>query len=141
MVDPSANVIWGSVASYSQVNHSEQRAPKTREEWRQLRRQAKMLHQAAQLLLVSSRHVAMPGQESDNPAVELHPEQIEDRIRADVAAWTTLVHGLSDSTDQVIRAVRKKDIRRLQLSGNALNTACERCHQKYWYPNRKRSLE
>jgi hypothetical protein len=87
IIDPSANVIWGSVASYNQVSHSEQKAPKTPQEGRDLQRQAKRMRHAAELLLSPSRRVAMPGQKSDNPAVELHPEQSKNGL------WPILRHG------------------------------------------------
>jgi hypothetical protein len=136
MIDPSANVLWNSVASSSQIGRSEQRSPKTPDEWHRLRRHANTLHRASTLLLVPGRRVAKPGEKSDNPAIELDPLQIEQMIRADMSMWNTLARDLQHSATRTIDAIDNRDIDELQLSGNALNAACEHCHQKYWYPDR-----
>jgi hypothetical protein len=141
MIAPSANALWDSVATYIQKNHFEEKAPRKDADWRELRRRAIVVLNAADLLLVSGRHVAKPGEKSDNPKIELHPKQIEKLISEDRAAWIHLTHTLQNSVVLVLDAIDRKDVQALQFSGNVMNGACEQCHQKYWYPNRKKSQQ
>ena len=140
LINPNANALWDSVASYIKANRIEDRAPRNDAEWRALRFKAITLRDATVLLLVPGRHVAKAGERSQNPEIELHPEQIEMLINADTAAWMNLARGLHDSTLLVLNAIDRKDVEALQVSGNAINRACEQCHQRYWYPNREKTL-
>ena len=140
LINPNANALWDSVASYIKANRIEEKAPRNDAEWRALRFKAITLLDATTLLLVPGRHVAKPGERSQNPEIELHPEQIETLISADTAAWTNLARGLHDSTVLVLNAIDRKDVQALRVSGNAINRACEQCHQRYWYPNREKTL-
>jgi hypothetical protein len=140
MIDPSARAVWDSVASYIQANHIEEKAPQNDMDWEELRRNANTLLHAANLLLVPGTRVANPDDKSDNPRIELHPEQIEMLISGDKAAWTRRAYALRESSGLVLKATDNRDVRALQASGNAINTACEQCHQKYWYPNRNKRV-
>ena len=141
MVDPSAEALWDSVASYATVKHVEQKAPRNDADWNEVRRRASTLSKAAHLLLEPDRRVAEPGDKSKNPSIELSPEQIETLINNDRPAWTTLVHGLQNSAVLVLKAIDKRDLDGLRAANDGLNRTCEECHQKYWYPNRKRVLQ
>jgi len=141
MVDPSAEALWNSVASYATLKHVEQKAPHNDADWNELRRRASTLSLAADLLVAPNRRVAEPGDKSKNPSIELSPEQIETAINNDRPAWTALVHGLQKSAVLVRKAIDKKDLDGLRDANDELNRTCEECHQKYWYPNRKRLLQ
>jgi hypothetical protein len=141
MVDPSAEALWDSVALYATLKHVEQKAPRNDADWNQVRRRALTLSIAAHLLLEPDRRVAEPGDKSKNPSIELSPEQIETLINNDRPAWTTLVHGLQNSAVLVLKAIDKRDLEGLRAANDGLNRTCEECHQKYWYPNRKRLLQ
>jgi hypothetical protein len=140
LVDPSADALWDSVASYVRTNRIEEKGPSTDAEWRALRFRATTLLDATVLLLVPGRRVAKPHERSQNPEIELQPEQIEMLISADKAAWTNLARGLHDSTLLVLDAIDRKDLQALRVSGDAINRACEQCHRRYWYPDREKTL-
>jgi hypothetical protein len=141
MIDPSADALWESVASYIGENRVEENAPRNDEEWRRLRSKAITLLEGANLLLVPGRRVAKPGENSKNPETELPPAQIEMLIRQDSEAWMTLVYGLRDSVVPLLKAIERRDAQGLLSGGHAINMACESCHQKYWYPNRDTVLQ
>jgi hypothetical protein len=141
MIDPGAEALWDSVASYVSLKHVEQKAPRNDAQWSELRRRTVTLLTGAQLLLARDRHVAKRGDKSKNPSIELPPEQIEVLINNDRPAWTNLVRGLQNSGGLALDAIDNRDLEGLRSAGNALNGACEECHQKYWYPNRKKSLQ
>ena len=138
MVDPGADYIWDAVETVVSANGVEEKAPHTDEEWRDVRRHAIMLMEATNLLQIPGRHVARPGEKAEDPKVELAPEQIEDMINKDRAAWIKYAHGLHDATMEAFKAIEAKDKDKLLDVGNAIDEACEKCHLQYWYPNEKK---
>jgi hypothetical protein len=83
VVDPSADVLWESVATIVSAKGTEERRPRTDEEWATVRRNAIRLLEATNLLIMEGRHVAKPGEKSENPGIELEPEQMEKLINED----------------------------------------------------------
>ena len=73
MVDPNADYIWESVATIVTAAGTEERQPRTDEDWITLRRRAIPLIEATNLLQMPGRHVAKPGEKSENPGIELEP--------------------------------------------------------------------
>ena len=135
IIDPSADVVWESVATIVTYEGTEERRPRTDEDWQHVRDSAVRLLEATNLLLIEGRAVAAPGILSENPDIELHPAEIEVRINADRATWNRLVGGLYDEALIMLNAVDAKDPDMLFDNGGALDRACENCHQAYWYPD------
>jgi len=135
MVDPNADVLWDSVALIMTLKGTEEKQPRTDEEWAMVRRSAVQVLEATNLLLVPDRHVAKPGEKATDPNVELAPEEIEKVIAADRSAWINLAHGLHDEATAAIQAIDARNASDLMTAGEKIDTACENCHVKYWYPN------
>src|SRR5262245_43505669 len=87
MVDPSADYLWESVATIVSAAGTEERRPKTDEDWSNVRRAALRVIEGANLLVMDGRHVAKPGEKSENPGIELEPEQMEKLINDDRPAF------------------------------------------------------
>src|SRR5215510_5812780 len=138
MVDPGADYIWESVETVVSAKGVEEKAPHTDEEWKEVRRRAIMLLEATNLLQIPGRQVAKPHEKSENPGIELEPEQIENLINKDRAAWINYAHGLHDATMEAFKAIEAKDSEKLLDVGNRIDEACEKCHLQYWYPDEKR---
>jgi hypothetical protein len=136
MVDPSADYIWDSVATTVTAKGVVEKYPRTDEEWKEVRRRAIQLMEAANLLLIPGRRVARPGETTLDPRVGLPPDQVEALINADRASFTKLAHGLHDSVVPVLQAIDAKDKDALLNVGDAIDRACENCHAKYWYPKK-----
>jgi hypothetical protein len=134
VVDPAADTIWNSVSTTITKKGTEEKAPHTDEEWGTVRHSAIELLEASNLLQIPGRHVAMPGQRNEQ-GIELQPEQIETLINQDRQAWITLTHGLHDAATLALHAADAKDPAKVLESGDAIDNACEHCHQKYWYPH------
>src|SRR5438046_7379881 len=90
MVDPSADVLWESVATIVSAAGVEERQPRTDEEWKNVHRRAIELVEATNLLIMPGRHVAQAGVKSENPGIELGPEEIQKLIDDDRASFVTL---------------------------------------------------
>ena len=109
--------------------------PETDGDWTRLRREAVLLAESANLLLVEGRRVAAPESRSELPGIDLHPDAIEELLADD---WR--IHGrrlrtdLGDTSAVVLAAVDARDVDALLAAGAELDLACERCHAVYWYP-------
>lgn len=134
IIDPAADALWESVATIVTPAGMEEKAPKTDEEWLVVRRHAVQLVEATNLLLVEGRKVAKPGQKSENPGIELQPEEIDKLIAADRPTFAKLARALQDAAIPAFQAIEAKNVQGLSESGEAIDVACETCHLKYWYP-------
>ena len=145
-IDPSADVLWDSFEVLISESGTEEKIPRTDEEWANVQHNAVTLAEATNLLLIPGRHVARPGEKADDPKVELAPEQIESMINQDRQSWTKLVHELNDVAMESLKAVEAKNLEAILVAGDKIDKACGNCHEKYWYPaeaeaRRKREAE
>jgi hypothetical protein len=134
MVDPSADVLWQSVATIVSAAGTEERQPRTDDDWKTVHRSAVILVEATNLLKMDGRHVAKAKEKSDNPGIELEPEQMEKLINDDRPAFLKFAKGLHDAALPALRATEDRNPTALLDAGEAIDTACENCHLKYWYP-------
>jgi cytochrome c556 len=135
LVDPSADELWESVATTVDAKGMHERVPRTDEDWKNVRRSAIRLVEASNLLQIFPRHVAKPGEKSENPGIELEPEQMEVLVNQDRATFFQRAHALHDAAMVMMKAIDEKNAEALLDSGDQLDQACENCHLKYWYPN------
>jgi len=134
MVDPSADYLWESVATIVTRAGTEERRPRTDEDWKKVRRAAVTLIEATNLLVMEGRQVAKPGEKSENPGIELSPEAIRRVMDDDPATLVTLAHALHDAGVKALAAIDAKNADALSDAGETIDNACENCHLKYWYP-------
>jgi hypothetical protein len=136
IVDPNADYLWQSVATVSTEKGVDERAPKTDEDWKELRRHTIALLEATDLLQIPGRAVAKPGEKADNPQVEEPPEVIATMIDTDRASWIKYSHGLHDAATVMLKAVDAKNTEAVLDAGDTIDKACESCHKQYWYPEK-----
>ena len=134
IVDPEADVLFNSVATIISATGTEERAPKTDEEWTAVRQSAIQLVEATNLLRIPGRLIARPGEKSENPRIELQPETIQKLIAEDPATWASLVNRLHDAAVPALNAANAKNAQGIFDAGEHIERACEACHQHYWYP-------
>jgi cytochrome c556 len=141
MVDPSGDFMFESVAEISDENGITQKAPKTDEEWEEVRHHSLVLLEAPNLLTMAGRKVAQPGEKSKNPEVELQPGDIQKLIDRDRPSFFRRARKLQDAAAMALKAVDAKDKDALFRAIESIDKACENCHLHYWYPNDKRAQE
>ena len=139
MVDPSADFIFDSVAQIADEHGITEKAPHTDEEWKEVRRRAVQLLEAPNLLVMPGRKAALPGDRSQNPKIELQPEEIQKLIDGDHAAFAARALVLQDAAASALRAIDAKNAKGLFDAAGELDKACENCHLHYWYPNDERA--
>jgi hypothetical protein len=135
IIDPSADELWESVSTTVDATGVHDKYPRTDEEWKAVRRDAIRLLEGSNLLLIPGRIVAKSGEKSENPGIELEPEQMQELIDKDRESFVKLAHGLHDRVMVAFKSIEAKDKEALLDSGDGIDQACENCHMKYWYPN------
>lgn len=133
-IDPSADFLWESVATIITKTSTIERRPRTDEDWAKVRRAAVTLGEAAHLIVQDGRRVGRPGDKSENPGIELEPDEVQRLIDADRATFLTWAASLQAAAGQALAAIERRDADGLMNVGDAIDQACENCHLKYWYP-------
>ena len=139
-VDPSADLLWASVSTVITAAGTEEKQPRTEAEWQTVRRYAVTLVEGANLLAVPGRRVAASGgktEDSTIPGIE-RPENIQKAIDADPASFVTAAVRLRDAGLKAVTAIDQRNAQGLVEAGGDLDSACEACHLKYWYPHSPR---
>ena len=134
-VDPSADYIWNSIGTEVSAKGTIEKAPRTDDEWKEERRRAILLVEAANLLVMPGRKVAKAGEKSENPGIELSPEEIQEIIDGNRKTFLRLAKEFQTTAIEQLEAIDKRDLQALLRVGGDIDTRCENCHKTYWYPN------
>lgn len=136
-VDPSADYLWNSVSTVSTIDGFEQHQPRTDEEWLDVRRKTIILIEATNLLAMEGRKVVEEGKHLEGEGLEgnLTAAQIQKLIDDEHASFIAFAHGLHAAATQALTAIDNQDVDAFLDAGGIIDTACEGCHVKYWYPN------
>ena len=135
MVMPSADALWNAVSTTITDKGTEEKAPKTAQEWKDVRNRALTLMEASNLILIPGRRVGVPVDTPLDQKIFMTPEQIEALIAQEPDSWTKMSQAMHDSVLPALKAIDAKDAMALSDAGEAIDKACETCHHKFWYPN------
>ena len=133
-VDASADNIWDAVETTITRSGYEVKQPRTPEEWQEVRRNAVVLIEAANLLTVDKRRVSAAPFPAE-AAGALDSAAIERRITGSRAVFNQYAMALRQTTVTMLAAIDAKDPKALVSSGGVLDEVCESCHMTFWYPN------
>src|SRR5438105_4628938 len=92
VVDPNADYVWQSVSTTASSTGIVEKAPRTDDDWREVRRHAIALMEATNALQIPGRRVARPGEKSEDPRIEEPPEVIQTMIDSDRSSWYKNAH-------------------------------------------------
>jgi hypothetical protein len=106
IVAPAATVVFESVATTISAAGIKETAPRTEEEWAVVGNSAAALAEAANLLVIEGRVV-------------------------DREDWVMMSRALADAGTATLKAVEAKSTEGILAAGEAVNTSCDNCHQKY----------
>lgn len=133
VVEPSADFIWGSVATNVTSKGVEKKMPRTDEEWDEVHKRAIALVEATNLLLIPNRRVAKPNEKADNPDFERDPKDIDAMLAKDRATFLKHIGALREASLKMLTLVEARDVQGIDANGEVLDKACEDCHTTYWY--------
>ena len=108
VLDPAADVIWGSAGWVLTADGTEDLTPTTDEGWNRVRHSAAVLAESGNLLLLP----------------HLVPE-------TDAEAWVEFSRGMTRVAREALAAVDAKDSDALFETGGHLYNVCLACHQMY----------
>jgi len=136
-VEPSAFGVWESVSSETTAQGTVDKSPQTEAEWHEVRGHAVMLAEAANLLLIKGRRVVAAGKTLEDADAEgiSTPEEIQKAIDESQNEFFSFAQALQAATQSAIKAIDAKDSAALVSAGGGIDTVCEDCHARFWYPN------
>jgi hypothetical protein len=136
-IAPSAAVLWDAVGTVTGPKGTEDKQPRSEAEWLAVRRQALILIEASNLLLVPGRHVAWTAEHRTNPPGQgdLTPEAAEAAIDKNWPVWAAFATSLRATALGTLKTIDARDPNALMESGGAIDEACEACHKTFWYPD------
>jgi len=140
MIDPSGDFLFAAVAEIGDEHGVTQKAPKTDDEWKEVRNRAFVLFEGMNLVMMDGRKVAQDGDKSKFPEVELEPGEIQKLIDEDRPGFFRRAKRLQDAAAMALTAVDKKDTKALFSAIEHVDRACENCHLHYWYPKDARAV-
>ena len=106
IVAPSATVVFDSVGTIVSAAGIEEKAPKNEEEWAAVGASAAALVESGNLLVMGDRAV-------------------------DRGDWIKMSQALADAGMAALKAADAKNAEGILSAGEAVNTSCDNCHQKY----------
>jgi hypothetical protein len=136
-VDPAADALWESVSTNVTAKGTEEKHPRTPEEWEAVRRHAIILTEAANLLVMDGRRVAAPGKKLEDEGIQgiLTAAEAQQAIDANHAAFVEFAHALHAVGEQMLQAIDAQNPQGMIDAGETLDEVCEGCHMTFWYPN------
>jgi hypothetical protein len=139
VVDHNADTLWESVAVISSEKGTEERQPRSDEDWAAVRVAAVTLAEGTNLLMIPGRKVVHEGKVLQDEAVEgiLKADQIQALIDKDRIAFASRALALHEAALGALAAIDAKDAAKLSEVGGVIDEACEQCHTTYWYPDQK----
>ncbi|RPH61856.1 MAG: hypothetical protein EHM89_06550 [Acidobacteria bacterium] len=106
IVQPAANVVFGSVGTIISAAGIVEKAPKTDEEWAAVGSSAVALVESANLLVMGDRAV-------------------------DREDWVKMSRALAEAGMTALKATEAKSTDGVLSAGAAVNESCDNCHRKY----------
>jgi hypothetical protein len=135
MVDPSADAIWDSVGTTVSAKGSEDRQPRTKEEWQQLRRNAITLIESTNLLMMQGRRVVAVGGKLADDGLEgvFSLTEAQRRLDSQHPVFVQFAGALHDDGEKMLKAIDEKNVSAMVEVGTSMDEICESCHTTFWY--------
>jgi hypothetical protein len=139
MIDPAADFLWESVSTTVTRGKTVEKQPHTDQEWAEVRRQAIILTEGANLIMMDGRHVVKEGSKLEDHGTpgNLTAGESEKSIAENREAFVAFSTALRDVGVQMLSAADNRNPQGLVDAGDTLDQVCEGCHLKFWYPGQK----
>ena len=139
MIDPAADFLWASVSTTVERGKTVEKQPRTDEEWAEVRRQAIVLAEGANLIMMEGRHVVKEGMHLEDHGTpgNLTAEESEQAIAADRGTYIAFAQALRDVGAAMLAAADTRNPQGIIDAGDTMDQVCEGCHLKFWYPGQK----
>jgi hypothetical protein len=136
MVVPTSKVVFEAVSTETVQGKETQKEPHTDAEWAAVKENALKMVEASNLIAMDGRHVAR-NMNAKGKEGELGPKEIEALLAKHRPEWNKFAREFGDVASTAARAAARKDVDGVFGAAGDLDTACENCHQTFWYPEQK----
>ncbi len=139
MIDPAADFLWESVSTTVEQDKTVEKQPRTDQEWAEVRRQAIMLAEGANLIMMEGRHVVKEGSHLEDHGTpgNLTAAESEQAIAANRDAYIAFAQALRDVGASMLTAADARNPQGIIDAGDTMDQVCEGCHLQFWYPGQK----
>ena len=136
MIDPAADFLWESVSTTVTGKETVEKQPRTEQEWAEVRRQAIILAEGANLIMMDGRHVVKEGGalEDHGTPGNLTAAESEQAIANNRGSFLAFAQALRDVGASMLAAADAKNPQGLIDAGDTMDQVCEGCHLQFWYP-------
>ena len=136
MIDPAADFLWESVSTTVTGTETVEKQPRTDAEWAEVRRQALILAEGANLILMDGRHVVKEGValEDHGTPGNLTAQESEQAIASNRGSFVAFAQALRDVGASMLAAADGRNPQGLIDAGDTMDQVCEGCHLQFWYP-------
>jgi len=141
MIEPASKVVFDAVKTVETPTGVQEKAPATDQEWMDLRRNALLMIESANLLLMPGRHIAPPQFAKVHNEGELAPADIEVRVAKDRAAFNRFATAFRQAAVGALKAAEARKAADFGPVSEAIDSACENCHLRFWYPEQEELLK
>lgn len=141
VIDPASKLVFKAVSSEVTPTGTVETVPKNDREWAVVRRNAALMVEGANLLMMPGRPMAVALFANEHADGELSPAEIEVRVAKERTAWNKFVVDYRDAALLALKAADAKRTEDFPLANDAVDTACENCHLKFWYPDQDELLK
>lgn len=138
VIDPNIDFVWNSIATINTAQGTEERRPRTDQDWQEVKDHALIVLDGSKQLLAENIQVAAAHANTSSHPVELSAAAIQQLINTHRAEYTQRVSDLQQALHQTLAAIEAKNVDELEKAGGIVDQACEQCHAQFWYPNDKR---
>lgn len=116
-----------------------EKQPRTDEEWAEVRRQAIMLAEGANLIMMEGRQVVKEGSHLEDHGTpgNLTAAESEQAIAANRDAYIAFAQALRDVGASMLAAADARNPQGIIDAGDTMDQVCEGCHLQFWYPGQK----
>jgi hypothetical protein len=141
MIVPQSEALWAAVSVTVTARGTIENGPKTEDDWLKLRRDAVTLAEASNLIVMTDRRVARPGEGPLDPKSHLAPAEIEALIAANRENWVKFSNSMHESARKAVEAIDARNARALSAAADSLTRTCDGCHRQYWFPRQQRNRD
>lgn len=136
IVDPSADKVWDSVGTTVTAKGTDERRPRTEEEWQEVRNGVIAVVEASNLLMMPGRRIVPEGGKMLDEGSEgvLPAKEAQQNFDTHHAAFVGLASSLHGVGLKMLKAVDERNADALFEIGTEMDSVCESCHMTFWYP-------
>ena len=138
IVDPAADDVWKSVSTTIDAKGTHETRPTTPAQWHAVRQRAIQLVEAANLIAVPGRRVAI-GNKTVEDGSDLPVVEIQRRLDGQHDQLVGFAGALRFIGLKLVDAADRKDVDAITVHGGTLDEVCESCHKVFWYPEDPKS--